>query len=257
MDLEWFHYLLMFLAGAMAGAINTLAGSGSVFTLSVLIFSGLPVDIANGTNRVGTLAQSIIATYTFKKYGRLPFKKSLKFTIPSFFGALTGAFIATETDKNLLETIIGIIMTILLLITIFKPQQYVKADLRDTKYTWLQYIAFFAIGFYGGFIQAGTGLFLLVALSVLSNFDIVSANAVKILTFTLFSLPVLFIFIFTNQVNWQMGLWVAAGQSVGTFFSAKFALKSANAGVWMRRLLILMMVITILKVFGFFDLLIN
>ncbi|MBT29253.1 MAG: hypothetical protein CMO01_06285 [Thalassobius sp.] len=254
MHLEWYHYLLMFFAGILAGAVNTMAGSGSVFTLSVLIFGGLPVNIANGTNRIGTLAQCIIAIRTFQKNGLLPFKQSLKFTIPALFGALSGAIVATETSKDLLEIIVGIIMTILLLITIFEPLQYIKADLKNEKYLWLQYLSFFAIGFYGGFIQVGTGLFILVALGVLSSYNLVSSNAVKILIFTLFSLPVLLIFIYTDQVNWPMGIWVASGQAVGTFIAARFAVRSPNAGAWMKKILITMMVVTILKVFGVFEL---
>ncbi|MEM1137801.1 MAG: sulfite exporter TauE/SafE family protein [Bacteroidota bacterium] len=254
MHLEWYHYILMLLAGASAGVVNTLAGSGSVFTLSVLIFAGLPVDIANGTNRIGTSVQSLIATNTFYRNGRLPFTASLKYTLPTLIGALIGAITVAKTDRDNLEIIIGIIMIFLLLLTIFKPQQYFKAKTLSGSYPWLERIIFLAIGFYGGFIQAGIGIFLLVALNTLSSFDMLQANAVKILTVMLFSLPVLLIFIYNKQVNWILGGWVAVGQALGSSIAAKFAVRSSNAGTWMKFLLIGMMLITILKVFGFFEL---
>ena len=252
-QLEWYHFIFMLLAGSAAGVVNTLAGSGSVFTLTVLIFAGLPADIANGTNRIGTTVQSFIATGTFYKNGMLPFKQSLHYTIPALVGALIGAVTAAEISGETMELIIGGIMLLLLLITLFKPQQYINTDAIKDKNHWLQYVVFAGIGFYGGFIQAGIGIFLLVALSVASHFSMVEANAVKILTVMLFSLPVLGIFIYNNQVNWPIGLWVAVGQAIGSFLTAKFAVKSTSANIWIKRILILMMLITIFKVFGAID----
>jgi len=256
-ELEWYHFVIMLLAGGAAGVVNTLAGSGSVFTLTVLIFAGLPADVANGTNRVGTTTQSFIATATFHKNNMLPFKRSLHYTVPALLGALVGAVTAAEVNERIMELIIGGIMILLLLITVFKPQQYINTSIIKDKNHWIQYVAFVAIGFYGGFIQAGIGIFLLVALNVTSHFNMIEANAVKILTVMLFSLPVLGIFIYNKQVNWPIGLWVAVGQAVGSFISAKFAVKSNNASVWIKRLLIIMMLTTIFKVFGIIDWLMN
>ena len=67
MELEWYFYPLFFLAGLLAGLINTLAGNGSVFTLSLLLFSGMPAGLANGTNRVGALIQCLVSMTTFRK----------------------------------------------------------------------------------------------------------------------------------------------------------------------------------------------
>ena len=55
-------YIIIFISGLIAGVINTLAGGGSLLTLPILIFSGLPPNIANGTNRVGILIQAIFGT---------------------------------------------------------------------------------------------------------------------------------------------------------------------------------------------------
>ncbi|HPX06839.1 MAG TPA: sulfite exporter TauE/SafE family protein, partial [Tenuifilaceae bacterium] len=60
-------YILMIAAGTAAGFINTLAGSGSLLTLPLLIFLGLPANVANGTNRIGILLQSIVAVGGFKQ----------------------------------------------------------------------------------------------------------------------------------------------------------------------------------------------
>ena len=143
--LDWYHYLLMLLAGAAAGVVNTLAGSGSVFTLTVLIFAGLPADIANGTNRIGTATQSLIATSTFYKNDLLPFRKSLKYTFPALIGAMAGAITAAEIDENLMGLIIGGIMILLLFITVFKPQKYLNTAHIEDKNPWWQYMADWSI----------------------------------------------------------------------------------------------------------------
>ena len=77
--LSWYIYPLFFFAGLLAGFINTLAGNGSVFTLSLLLFSGMPAGLANGTNRVGALVQCIVSMATFRN--RNQFKPLLKIVL--------------------------------------------------------------------------------------------------------------------------------------------------------------------------------
>ncbi len=255
MELQWYHYILMLSAGILAGIVNTLAGSGSVFTLSVFIFLGLPANIANGTNRVGVTFQSLISTYTFYKGGKLKAKESKKFLIPTVLGAIIGAMVAVDMNEALLKLVIGWIMVVLLIITIFKPQKkLLKGSSNSKRGIILNFVVFLAIGFYGGFIQAGIGIFLLVALHLASDFNLVQANAIKLFAVLLFSFPVLFIFLYNNQVEWIYGLWVAAGQTLGSYGASKFAVKSTNANVWVRKILIAMIILSIFKMFGWLDL---
>ncbi len=65
--MEWYIYLAIILVGIIAGFINTHAGSGSLLTLPLLMFLGLPANIANGTNRVAIFLQNIVAVGSFKK----------------------------------------------------------------------------------------------------------------------------------------------------------------------------------------------
>ena len=63
--MEWYLYVAVIVAGFLCGFINTLAGSGSLVTLPLLIFIGLPANIANGTNRVAILLQNIVGVSSF------------------------------------------------------------------------------------------------------------------------------------------------------------------------------------------------
>ncbi|WP_020530195.1 sulfite exporter TauE/SafE family protein [Flexithrix dorotheae] len=254
MEIQWYHYILMLSAGVLAGIVNTLAGSGSVFTLSVFIFLGLPANMANGTNRVGVTIQSLISTYTFYKGGKLNIAESKKFLIPTFLGALIGAMVAVDMDEELLRLVIGWIMVVLLVITIFKPQKkLLQENSKSRRGMVLNFLVFLAIGFYGGFIQAGIGIFLLVALHLAADFNLVQANGAKLLAVMLFSFPVLFIFLYNGQVEWVYGLWVAVGQAIGSYGASKFAVKSTNANTWVRKILIAMILLSIFKMFGWLD----
>src|SRR5688572_33346053 len=86
--------------GFAAGFINTLAGSGSLLTLPLLILLGLPANVANGTNRVGVLLQNVVAVATFRRRGALPLAGSWKLIVPSVVGAVVGAELAVEDRKS-------------------------------------------------------------------------------------------------------------------------------------------------------------
>ena len=65
--MDWYMYLAVIAAGLFAGFVNTLAGSGSLITLPLLMFLGLPANVANGTNRIGVLVQSLVSSISFRK----------------------------------------------------------------------------------------------------------------------------------------------------------------------------------------------
>ena len=84
----------LFLAGGglVAGVVNTLAGGGSLLTVPLLTFLGLPGSVANGTNRVGVLLQSGVASWGFWREGVSGVRSALPLLLPVAAGALLGAF---------------------------------------------------------------------------------------------------------------------------------------------------------------------
>ena len=80
--MEWYLYPVVVAAGFAAGFINTLAGSGSLITLPVLIWTGLPANVANGTNRVAILLQNVVGASSFKRSGVLDVRGAIVFYQP-------------------------------------------------------------------------------------------------------------------------------------------------------------------------------
>ena len=256
LQLSLSNVFLLILAGFAAGVVNTLAGSGSVFTLSTLIFFGLPADIANGTNRVGTSLQSLVAVSVFRKNDKSIFKWSKPFLLPAVLGSLVGAQVAIGLSEEIFNWVVGGIMLALLIIILINPKKGLKEIVEETQKQnqWAIWPIFFAIGFYGGFIQAGIGILLLVSLVAVAKFTMVKANAVKLMIVLAYSFPVFFIYIYNDQIDWVAGSWLAVGQLTGSFLAARFAVKNTKANTWIRRLLITMICLTILKLFGILEL---
>ncbi|RME71099.1 MAG: sulfite exporter TauE/SafE family protein, partial [Chloroflexi bacterium] len=85
--MEWYIYLAIIAAGFVAGFINTLAGSGSLVTLPLLIFAGLPANVANGTNRVAILLQNVVGVSSFRQQKVLDWRGGLKLALPAIIGS--------------------------------------------------------------------------------------------------------------------------------------------------------------------------
>jgi len=252
--LEWYKYLLIIAGGLIAGFINTLAGSGSLVTLPILIFAGLPATVANGTNRIAILLQNVVGVTSFNKKKVLDIKGVLYLGIPATIGSIIGANIAVNINEDVMSKVIGVIMVLMLFVIIVRPKRWLVGTLEtlDSKVSFWQIILFFFIGIYGGFIQAGVGIFLLSGLVLGIGYNVVRANAVKvgiILFFTIFALGV---FIYNGQVDFIIGFILAIGNMIGAWLGAKVAVEKGS--VWIRRLLIAIVIVSAANLLGFFDL---
>uniref|UniRef100_UPI003216C555 sulfite exporter TauE/SafE family protein n=1 Tax=uncultured Draconibacterium sp. TaxID=1573823 RepID=UPI003216C555 len=250
--MEWYIILALIGTGVAAGFINTTAGGGSMLTIPLLMFIGLPANVANGTNRIAILLQNVIGVQTFRKKQVLDLSTDYRLAIPAVVGSIIGALVAVEIDVVLLKNIIAGLMVALLLVVVLKPEVWVKEQVGqvEAKPTISQYLIFFGIGLYGGFIQMGVGFILLAGLVLGCGHNLVKANAVKVfivLIYTVFSLG---IFIYHKQVDITAGLILAAGNMFGAWLGAHFTVK--GGAKYVRYVLIFAMVIVILNLFGVF-----
>ena len=247
--MQWYVYLLAILAGALAGVINTLAGSGSLVTLPMLVFLGLPADVANGTNRVGVLLQNVVGIFIFRRSGSFEPTGSSWLVAPSVAGALLGAWIATVLDKSAMEIAIGIVMVVMLVVLISNPKRWLReqSEVAPGRPGWGMLVLFFGIGIYGGFIQAGVGVLLLSALVLASGYTLNHANMIKLVIVLLMALIAIPLFMVNSQIDWGLGALMAIGQGIGAWLAANYATRVPNANVWVRRLLIVIVLISIAR----------
>ncbi len=239
--------------GLIAGFINTLAGSGSLITLPFLMFLGLPANVANGTNRIAILLQNVVGVTGFRQKKVLSFREGLFFSVPAVAGAIAGARIAIDLDEQTMRRTIGVLLVIMLFIVIYKPERWLqgKEIVRSTRRKIVLVILFFFIGMYGGFIQAGVGLFLLAGLVLGAGADLVKANALKVFIILLYTPLALALFMYYHQVNYVLGFVLAAGNMSGAWLGTRVAVSWGPRFV--RIILLLALVVSAAKLTGLLD----
>ena len=248
---ELLQFGLLFGAGLAAGIINTLAGGGSLLTLPVLIFMGLPPHVANGTNRIGIVVQALIGSAGYRSKGLNPFPFALYLGISAFFGALVGAQIAVQIEGELFNRILAVIMLIVVAIMVFKPKTVSTAlsERRTGKHLVYALIGFFFIGIYGGFINAGIGFVIMLFLNQVNRLDLVQTNATKVALVFIYSLGALGLFAYNDAVNWSMGAVLAFGTSFGAWWSSRWSVQQGEGVI--RAAMIVMVTVLSIKLWFF------
>ena len=243
--------VVLIFVGFIAGAINTMAGGGSLLTLPMLIFLGLPPNIANGTNRIGILFQNVFTTAGFKSKGVITFPFSIYVGISALFGAILGAQIAIDIKGETFNKILAIIMVVIVAYMVLKSKTKQLNLLEKTtgKHLWLSVLLFFFVGVYGGFIQAGVGFIMLLILSSVNNFSLVKSNAIKVTVALIYTFSAVAVFAYNDKINWKFGLILAIGNAAGGWFASRWSVKKGDKLV--KRFLIVMVVIMAIKLWFF------
>ncbi len=236
----------LMLVGVIAGFLNVLAGGGSLLTLPLLIFFGLPAATANGTNRVAIFCQNIFAITGFKRQGVFPIRLALLCMPPALLGSYLGANMAINVDEMLFRRLLAMIMVGVLLFMVFDPMKRFRSQERPMTpmRTVVLIVSFFGVGVYGGFVQAGVGFLIITALLV-HGLDLVRINAVKVLVIFAFTAVALGVFIVHGQVDYVLGLSLAVGNSLGGWIATHYAVKKGHD--WIKRFVIVTVLVFALR----------
>jgi len=225
-------YILIFAAGTAAGFLNTIGGGGSLLTMPVLIFMGLPSATANGTNRIALIAQNLSATLNFKRKGYFYPKLIVLLGIPAVIGSIVGSSFAVNLSDDLFNKILGIVMIFMLIIILARPEKKFLGDEEIInlvgKRKIISIIALFFVGFYGGFIQGGVGFIFIVTLSLITGMTLVKINSLKVAIVGMYTVTALTVFIINGHVNWGLGLFLAIGNSTGAYLGSNFAVNKGD-----------------------------
>lgn len=238
--LPFWKILLILATGTLAGFLNVVGGGGSLLSMPMLIFLGLPSAMANGTNRIAIMIQNIIAITNFRSKGYFDLKLSLILGIPALVGSIVGSQIAINLSDDIFNKVLGLVMFMVLFLIIKQPHKNISApteeNLKPEKKIQAM-IAFFFVGIYGGFIQAGVGFIIIAALTIITGMSLVRINSLKVFIIALYMLSSLVVFIISGNVNWVLGLTLAVGNSLGAWLGSNFAV--AKGDKWIRYVLII------------------
>lgn len=251
--MEWYQYVIAIAGGAIAGFINTLAGNGSAITLTILTeVLGLPGNLANGTNRIGVFTQASAASWEFLRHGKLDLLRSRLNVIITTLGAILGVFVAIWVSNEQFLFVFKYLMLFMLVVLLVKPKQWLRVtDSTRQVSPYLLIPIYLTLGFYGGFIQMGMGIFYLAVMVLVARYEIIEGNAIKSFVVGLYTLVVIAIFQWKGMIQWDIALILAIGQTFGGWYSARFASKAKGAGLVAYWLLV---VIVVGALFSLFDL---
>ncbi len=249
--MELHHIIIAITGGLVAGMLNTLAGNGSAITLTILTeLLGLPGNMANGTNRVGVLAQSLTGSYTFYRNGKLNLGRSKLVITLITLGAIGGVLTAVWVSNEQFIEVFRFLMVAMLFVILVKPGRWLRKSDPNKQVNYMLAIPMYlALGFYGGFIQMGMGVFFLATMVLVARYDLIEANAVKGFVVALYTILVVAIFQWKGLIDWRIGLILASGQAVGGWLAARFASRYPQADVWAYRLLVFVVLVAIVKLF--------
>ena len=236
-DLSILMICLMLVTGLISGVINTLAGGGSMLTLPAVMLLGMPADVANATNRVGVLMQSVAGAKGFSDQGKLDKSAIFPVLLPTVVGALAGSLLASFLPVWVLKPVLLGSMITMALVMVIRPQAVIPSDGAEP-YKLAERpvggLGLFLAGVYGGFVQAGVGFILIAALAGGLRYDLIRTNALKTVCTAVFSGVALVVFAMRGQVWWIPGLVLAVGSIAGAMASVRFAIKvSQNTLKWL------------------------
>ena len=229
------HALLAF-TGIFAGFLNSVAGGGSLLTLPVLIFLGLPgATVANGTNRLAIMLQNIVGVAGFRRKGISDFGYGFLITLPAMLGAVVGALLVIKLGKidksgGIFNRVLAGVMIAVLVVTLVNPLQQFQKQIENISRTRkiTASLIFFILGIYMGFIQAGAGFMIIATLTIVNGFDLVRTNALKMLVVLFCTLVAMAIFIREGHVNWGFGIALGLGNAIGAWIGSQWAVEKGD-----------------------------
>ena len=226
--MDFSEILLLLIVGLISGMINTVSGGGSLLTLPILIFIGLPPNVANGTNRVQLVLQNLFAVSGFKSKGISDFKFSAWLSFSAIIGSVIGVQIAIDIPEEIFKKTLSIIMIFVLFSLFLKKNNYKELTNQNIKNKLLSIILFFFVGIYGGFIHAGVGFIILTILSNINNIKLSNGNSIKVFVAFAFSISSLLIFFLEDKVNWVYGINLGLGSALGGWLASRWSYNKSD-----------------------------
>ena len=248
--MELYQIPIIILTGFLAAFLNTVGGGGSLFSVPILTFLGLPITTANATSRVALLFQNIFAVGGFKsKNIELPWHYILYLGLSSLGGGLIGALLASQIADDVFNKIFVGVMFLSVLLILYDPLRSNGAEKLSLKHQLTGVILFFFIGIYGGFVQAGIGFLVIAVLSLVNNLSLVKSNYVKVFAAIVYTGVSVIVFAYQGKILWITGLILAIGHALGGWYASRWSVDKGEK--WIKRVMIISIVGMAIKLWFF------
>lgn len=248
--MSWYEYPLIILVGFIAAFLNTVGGGGSLFSVPILTFLGLPITTANATSRVAILFQNLFAVGGFKSKGvELPWPYAIYLGLASLGGGVAGSFLAAHISDDVFKKIFVGVMILSVALVLHDPFKSSGEEKLSGKRQLVGAFLFLFIGVYGGFVQAGIGFLVIGVLSLVNNLSLVKSNYVKVFAAIVYTGVSVIVFAWQGKIDWYTGLILAIGHAWGGWFASRWSVKAGD--VWIKRIMIISVLAMAIKLWFF------
>jgi uncharacterized protein len=219
----------MFGAAVVAGAINTVAGGGTLLTFPMLIWLGVPSVMANATNTVAIWPGSLGSVLGYRRELRGVDRRVYALVIPSVVGGIAGAILLRLTPTEVFDRLVPILIVFATVVFMMQERfQRLFNQASSEEHAgprWVAEAMLFqlAVAVYGGYFGAGIGILMLAALAVMGHTNIHQMIALKNLLAVCINGVAAIYFIFSGLVSWPHTLVMAVGAIIGGVGSARMA----------------------------------
>lgn len=234
--------IFLFIAGALGGALNSVAGGGSFIAFPALLFTGVPPIPANATNTIALWTAAAASGSAYRSKLDVPRRMMIPLFTASLIGGLAGAFLLLRTPAHtFLRVLPWLTLGATLLFALGKKLAAGRRSVIEHESSAVALVGAtlfqLAVAVYGGYFGGGMGIVMLAMLSALGMSDIHSMNALKsVLGFVINGVAVV-VFIAQRAVYWKPGLVMIIGGVLGGYIGARYALKLPQ--VWVRVFVVL------------------
>src|SRR5436309_943625 len=200
------HAIAIFAAGIVAGTINTVVGSGTLFTFPVLLGFGYPPVTANVSNTVGLVPGSATGAIGYRRELAGQRSRVIRLACASVVGGVIGAVLLLSLPASAFKAIVPAFIAIALVLIIIQPRLS-KLLARHRPHSGARpgpavMLGVFVGGIYGGYFGAAQGIMVLAILSLGVDDELQRLNAVKVVLTGLVNLVSGIVFIFAAHVAW-------------------------------------------------------
>jgi uncharacterized membrane protein YfcA len=214
------------LAGAAAGAINTLVGSGTLVTFPVLLAFGYAPVTANVSNTIGLVPGSVSGAYGYRRELAGQRHRAIRFGCMSLLGGLTGAVLLLLLPSAAFKAIVPAFIAVALVLTLLQPR--IQRRLAGSRHPNADHVgagtflAVYLTGVYGGYFGAAQGIMLLAVLGTVLAQDLHRTNALKNVLAGLTNGIAAVYFLFAAHIDFGPAALIAVGSMVGAQVAARY-----------------------------------
>ena len=221
-----FELSLLLITGIATGFLNVMAGGGSMLSVPIMIFLGVPGTIANATNRIAILPQNVSAVWAFYRKGFSNFKLSLSLGLCTIPGTIIGATVASRVANDQFNSLLAVIMVIVLIVMSLPQPKTIEINETPSRNRMIAgHLLMGLIGFWGGFIHIGVGFLLMPVLNRVMQLDLVTTNAHKVMIVLCYTVIALIVFASQLELIWKYGIALGIGTWIGAWIAANMQVK--------------------------------